>query len=110
MTTPWAFTWSPTSLPTRGGRIEVLAASQGGEGGMSLPTRGGWIEILNPERTISCGYCPSPHGEGGLKCKQRNGYAFYGASLPTRGGWIEISRRSCPGRADPVPPHTGRVD
>ena len=62
-----------TSLPTRGGWIEIgCLEDPGGKGGRSLPTRGGWIEILDLMKLVSL----NP------------------MSLPTRGGWIETEMLS----------------
>ena len=53
---------------------------------------------------------PSPHGEGGLKCKLGIVEISKLLSLPTRGGWIEMAP-DLPGGSPPgVPPLTERVD
>ena len=76
------------SLPTRGGWSEMSIRDMVDKVLTSLPTRGGWIEIQLPAVTLCRVASPSPHGEGGLKCRQRLG---------------GVSKTS-------VPPHTGRVD
>ena len=101
----------PTSLPTRGGWIEIPGGCQApapgrrpsphGEGGlkwlsrtqtstpcMSLPTRGGWIEIMKMNPLREALTCPSPHGEGGLKCVncQKKALACRGPSPHGEGG------------------------
>ena len=56
------------SLPTRGGWIEIaVGCYRCLQQGRSLPTRGGWIEISRRCGSSAGIWCPSPHGEGGLK-------------------------------------------
>ena len=76
----------------------------------SLPTRGGWIEIQLPAVTLCRVASPSPHGEGGLKFGVNELIPSNVMSLPTRGGWIEMRREGMYPCSVFVPPHTGRVD
>ena len=79
-----------SSLPTRGAWIEIRPYLSRPDPLWSLPTRGAWIEILcfDVDRGSLCRR--SPHGERGLKWRDRQGQQLYGGSLPTRGAWIEI--------------------
>ena len=76
----------------------------------SLPTRGGWIEIRSCRRSAGSVYRPSPHGEGGLKFMMQRRKSRNMQSLPTRGGWIEMPITIMRRAEVMVPPHTGRVD
>jgi len=98
----------------------------------SLPSRGAWIEIpmLTPHIRREC---RSPHGERGLKCRDRRGRTdkvsrrsphgerglkcvskaaktLEDMSLPSRGAWIEIQRSSWNRPWQKVAPLTGSVD
>ena len=76
----------------------------------SLPARGGWIEILMSGTNDQITHGPSPHGEGGLKCPHHGHLLTESASLPARGGWIEILLKPFQLKNPAVPPRTGRVD
>ena len=63
-------------------------------GATSLPTRGGWIEIPSRLFQEMGDAGPSPHGEGGLKSALLQHHGPTTSSLPTRGGWIETEMLS----------------
>ena len=98
------------SLPSRGGRIEILVGielsefrispSPHGEGGLK------YGQVLRHAFFVG----PSPRGEGGLKLPQYTVCGTVARSLPTRGGWIEISITAVALLFAIVPPPTGRVD
>ena len=94
-----------TSLPTRGGWIEILIKPVSTLAVSSLPTRGGWIEMKMYSTISEVAGGPSPHGEGGLKCNRKGESWLPGPSLPTRGGWIEIGKAIAQGamRIGPSP-------
>ena len=56
----------------------------------SLPARGAWIEIKNLLTIHAMRASRSPHGERGLKFRQRLVALEDALSLPARGAWIEI--------------------
>ena len=78
-----------SSLPTRGGWIEITAWLRTEASPGSLPTRGGWIEIWAPA-SRSCWRSSLPTRGGWIEMTKTGRMWEDRSSLPTRGGWIEM--------------------